>query len=104
MPIGRPTTRTCRSSQGRQWTTNKPPLGVPRAAYAYAYDDPPTERVFSGRFAVFQRFSSRQGFNDPDEQLKVFVLIVDKYLLSTSPDEINISSSTRQRINSLRPR
>ncbi|CAN0051108.1 unnamed protein product, partial [Ectocarpus fasciculatus] len=42
--------------------------------------------------------------NDPDEQFKAFERILDQYLLPTSPDEINISSTTSKHMASLRTR
>ncbi|CAM9815571.1 unnamed protein product, partial [Ectocarpus sp. 12 AP-2014] len=41
---------------------------------------------------------------DADEQFMAFTMISDKYLLRTSPDEVNISSATSKHMASFRPR
>ncbi|CAM9190565.1 unnamed protein product [Ectocarpus fasciculatus] len=41
---------------------------------------------------------------DADEQFMAFTMISDKYLLATSPDEVNVSSSTSKHMAAFRTR
>ncbi|CAN0076887.1 unnamed protein product, partial [Ectocarpus sp. 13 AM-2016] len=55
-------------------------------------------------FLVDAAFYEMMDSTDADEQFMAFTMISDKYLLRTSPDEVNISSATSEHMASFRPR
>ncbi|CAM9428613.1 unnamed protein product, partial [Ectocarpus sp. 12 AP-2014] len=55
-------------------------------------------------FLVDAAFYEMMDATDADEQFMAFTMISDKYLLRTSPDEVNISSATSKHMAAFRTR